>query len=60
MISYLKSPALVPAGRLESIKTLNSPERIDEMYFRILRLLATKIKAEQQLARQVFLWLSYR
>jgi hypothetical protein len=60
MISYLNSPALVPASRLASIQTLNSPERLDEMYIRILRLIAKRIKPERHLARQIFLWLTYQ
>lgn len=59
MISYLKSPALGPESRLASIKTLNSPENLDHMYVRILLLIAKRIKAEQMLARKIFLWLTY-
>ncbi|KAH6679199.1 hypothetical protein B0J14DRAFT_649592 [Halenospora varia] len=60
MISFLKSPALVPASRLAVIQSLSSPERIDEMYIRILRLLSGKTKPERNLAQSVFLWLSYQ
>lgn len=59
MISYLKSPALVPETRMSLIQGLNTPERLEKMYLRILRLIATQFSAEQELARRIFMWITY-
>ena len=58
MIIYLKSPALSEKSRLASIRSINHPEGLGEMYIRILRLITCKIKEEQELARGIFTWLT--
>lgn len=58
MITYLKSPALVEESCLASIRSINHPERLGDMYIRILHLITYKIREEQDLARGIFTWLT--
>ena len=60
MIGYLESTGLTPASRIASITALKNPEKLEEMYIRILKLISGKIKEEVRLARRVFLWLTFQ
>ncbi|CZR63552.1 uncharacterized protein PAC_13449 [Phialocephala subalpina] len=55
MMKYLNSPALTAKARLDVVRETN-PDGIDEMYWRIFKILGTQDQASQQLARTVFLW----
>jgi hypothetical protein len=59
MINYLGSPALTPAQRLKAIHTVILPERLEDMYQRMLGLITAATKPEQELAKRVFSWLVY-
>jgi hypothetical protein len=59
MVAYLNSPALVPTERLAAIRDLHSPDCLEDMYIRIICTIRKKMKAEQELARRIFIWLSY-
>jgi hypothetical protein len=59
MIAYLRSDALPPSARLQAIQDLKTPERLDDMYLRILAMIASKLQVEQLFARRVFTWLAY-
>ncbi|KAI9783262.1 MAG: hypothetical protein M1839_004102 [Geoglossum umbratile] len=60
IMSYLSISLHNKTTRLKCIKTINSPEGMDKMYIRILDLITTKTKVEQQFARKIFLWLIYQ
>ncbi|RBA13422.1 hypothetical protein FPRO05_02216 [Fusarium proliferatum] len=59
MIAHLQSDGLMPRERLDVITKLKSPERLEDMYIRILWSLAKKLFSEQSLARRLFLWLTF-
>ena len=59
MINHLESPALTPKARLRVVLDVVLPEGLEGMYDRILRLIYRGSRAEQDLARRVFLWLAY-
>ncbi|ORY10382.1 hypothetical protein BCR34DRAFT_566803 [Clohesyomyces aquaticus] len=59
MINHLRSDGLVPWQRLNIIRRLKTPERLEEMYIRILRHLVDKLSSEQSMARRIFLWLTF-
>jgi hypothetical protein len=59
MMSFLTSPALRPSMRLRVIENLTHPEGLDDMYLRILGLIAAGPQPERNLARRIFLWLVY-
>lgn len=59
MIEYLKSPAHTPSLRLAAIQNLQSPGTLDDMYIRILRMIGTTIREEQELARSIIFWIVY-
>lgn len=64
MFSYLRSPILgppqlAPAIRLRHIQSLRYPDNLDQMYCRILNLMAGAGTYERHLARQVFQWLLF-
>lgn len=59
MVCHLQSDGLLPSDRLDIITRLKSPERLDDMYMRILHLLKTKLTSEQSLSRSLFQWLTY-
>ena len=59
MVAYLRSSALTPSLRKKAIMEARNPEKLDDMYFRILRLISRKFREEQQLARQVFIWVAH-
>lgn len=58
-VEYLNSPALTPSERLNTIWEIQLPEGLEAMYERILSLFSRAFKDEQELAKQVFMWLSY-
>ncbi|KAK1825634.1 hypothetical protein QBC39DRAFT_270676 [Podospora conica] len=63
MFIFLKSPRLAPtpgraaAARLKAIKDFRYPDRLDNMYARILGLIWSANAYERDLARQVFQWI---
>lgn len=59
MMVYLRSSALTPSLRQKAIMEARDPEKLDDMYFRILCLISQKFREEQQLARQVFKWVAH-
>ena len=59
MINHLESPALTPKARLRVVLDVVLPEGLEGMYDRILRLIYRGSRAEQDLARRVFLWIAY-
>jgi hypothetical protein len=59
MTAYLRSDALPPSARLGAILDLKTPERLEDMYLRILAMIASKLQVEQFFARRVFTWLAY-
>jgi hypothetical protein len=59
MITHLQSEALTEWERISIIRKLTTPEKLDDMYIRILDLLTRKLASEQSLARRLFLWLVF-
>lgn len=59
MFLYLRSPALTPSQRLRTIKNIDSPEGLDEMYFEILKLIAQGPDVQRCLAMKIFTWLAF-
>jgi len=60
MMDYLESPALEPPEtRLAMIWKTTPHENLNDMYIRILRLIATKIKPERDMARRILYWLAF-
>jgi hypothetical protein len=59
MINHLQSDGLLPAEKLNVIRKLQSPEKLDDMYIRILSHLTLKLTSEQSLARRLFIWLAF-
>lgn len=59
MMSYLRSPAFSPARRIAVILALQTPERLDEIYDRILCQLSKSLRHEQYFARSLFMWLIF-
>lgn len=59
MSSYLRSTAFSPAQRRAIIKSMKTPERLEEIYDRIFQQLCKTLQHEQQFARSVFLWLAF-
>ncbi|EMD61400.1 hypothetical protein COCSADRAFT_192355 [Bipolaris sorokiniana ND90Pr] len=59
MIIHLKSKAFTPWQRLDIIKALTTPEKLEDMYVRILEHLSEKPLSEQSLARRIFGWLTF-
>lgn len=59
MLNYLQSPALTPHERLETIQTVTRPERLDEMYQRIISALQSSSISVRKLATRIFSWLLY-
>ena len=59
MMSYLRSPALSSSQRLSTISNLETPERLDEMYDRIIRFFSRSLRYEQVLVRNILLWLTF-
>ena len=48
-------PALTSSRRMSIISNLETPEKLDEMYDRIIRLLSKGLRHEQVLAWRIFL-----
>lgn len=59
MIAYLQSEALPASARLRAVLDLKTPERLEDMYLRILKMISSKLRVEQLFARRVFTWLAY-
>jgi hypothetical protein len=60
MMDYLESPALSPPeNRLATIWKTTPHEDLNEMYVRILRLIAVRIKPEREMARRILCWLAF-
>ena len=59
MVSYLRCPALTPMQRRTGVFDLKTPESLEVMYYRILKLISVKISEDQRLARQVFICIAY-
>ncbi|MCJ1430987.1 hypothetical protein MMC27_000337 [Xylographa pallens] len=59
MMAYLRSPSLSPFKRLSTILRLKTPEKMEDMYSRILQHLCSNLRHEQVLARTVFLLLIF-
>jgi len=59
MICHLQSEGLLPWQRLGIIRSLTTPENLDDVYLRILGLLSKKAISEQSLTRKLFGWLTF-
>lgn len=59
MISLLWSPMLTSKSRLTIIKQVIRPEGIEQLYDRILKVIAQSKRLEKSVAREVFCWLTY-
>jgi hypothetical protein len=59
MISHLQSEGLSKWQRLSVITGLTTPEKLEDMYIRILELLSSKALSEQSMARSIFGWLTF-
>ncbi|KAK4071257.1 uncharacterized protein Triagg1_6288 [Trichoderma aggressivum f. europaeum] len=59
MISLLWSPMLTSKSRLTIIKQVIRPEGIEQLYDRILKVIAQSKRLEKSVARVVFCWLTY-
>jgi hypothetical protein len=59
MIIHLQSDGLSPWQRLNVITALATPEQLDTMYIRILKLLSNKLVSEQELARRILVWVAF-
>ncbi|OCL03838.1 hypothetical protein AOQ84DRAFT_137126 [Glonium stellatum] len=59
MVSFLKSPALSRAQRVEAIKRVTLPEGLESMYDRISDLIGQGYQAEQHFAKQIIIWLTF-
>jgi len=59
MMIHLQSDGLSPWQRLNVITALTTPEQLDTMYIRILKLLSNKLASEQELARRILVWVAF-
>jgi hypothetical protein len=59
MINHLKSRSFTPWQRLGIIKALTTPEKLEDMYIRILEHLSEAPVSEQSFARRIFGWLIF-
>ncbi|EXJ63332.1 uncharacterized protein A1O5_11653 [Cladophialophora psammophila CBS 110553] len=59
MIIYLKSDVLDISSRMRLIRDLKRPEKLENMYMRILEVIARKPRVEQIFARRLFVWLVF-
>ena len=59
MMVHLKSPAFSPNVRLSIILNIKMPERLEDMYDRILRQIISGPRHEQSLAKSIFTWLTF-
>ncbi|KAF4637865.1 hypothetical protein G7Y89_g220 [Cudoniella acicularis] len=59
MFTYLESPALTSWERLTTISEVELIEGLDGIYERILEMIHKFPEVQRQLARRVFLWLTY-
>ena len=59
MMAHLRSPAFSPNMRLSIILKLKMPERLEEMYDRIVNQILSGPRQEQSLARSIFTWLTF-
>ncbi|KAL6832053.1 hypothetical protein V8C40DRAFT_237745 [Trichoderma camerunense] len=59
MISLLWSPMLTSESRLTIIEQVVRPEGIEQLYDRILKVIAQSKRLEKSVARVVFCWLTY-
>ena len=59
MMTYLRSSAFSSSRRISIISNLETPERLDEMYDRIIELLSRGLRHEQALVRTILLWLTF-
>lgn len=60
MMDYLESPALdPPERRLAVIWSTSHHESLSDMYVRILRLIAKRIKPEREMARRILCWAAF-
>jgi hypothetical protein len=59
MMSYLSSPMLTPENRIQTIVHVLLPEGLEQMYERILNMIAQGGHTQQMLARRIFAWLTY-
>ncbi|KAL6895108.1 hypothetical protein GGI43DRAFT_411863 [Trichoderma evansii] len=59
MMSLLRSPMLTSESRLMIIEQVIRPEGIEQLYDRILKVIAQSKRLEKSVARVVFCWLTY-
>ncbi|OAL37092.1 hypothetical protein AYO20_03569 [Fonsecaea nubica] len=57
MVAYLKSEALPRQTRPSLIRSLRGPERLEDMYMRILTAIALRSRVEKFFARRMFMWI---
>jgi hypothetical protein len=58
MINYLdKAKSLTPAGRIKAIHRVRSPERLEDMYHRIMRQIDDGYAEDSKFARFIIMWL---
>lgn len=58
MSIHLRSPALTPLQRLETVINVTLPEGLTAMYDRILRLIESSGAAQRDLASRILMWLT--
>ncbi|KIW86238.1 hypothetical protein Z517_01633 [Fonsecaea pedrosoi CBS 271.37] len=59
MVAYLKSEALPRQTRPSLIRRLRRPERLEDMYMRILTAIVSRSRVEQFFARRMFMWILF-
>ncbi|XTI93302.1 hypothetical protein V2W45_1498872, partial [Cenococcum geophilum] len=59
MIKYLRSPVFTPTKRINIIMAVSLPEKLDEMYDRIVHLVYQGNSTERLLAQRIFFWIIF-
>jgi hypothetical protein len=57
MVGYLKSPALTPSKRLKEVSAVLLPEKLAQMYRRIITLIDNSDKPQRSLAQKTIQWI---
>jgi hypothetical protein len=59
LFEYLQSRALSEVQRVEIIMSIKHPERLDDMYARIVRKIDEQISDEKDLTQRIFTWIIF-
>jgi len=59
MIKYLRSPVFTPTKRINIIMAVSLPEKLDEMYDRIVHLVYQGNSTERLFAQRIFFWIVF-